>query len=176
MANQANQKPKNNSHLKDLILLFAVPIGVAVFAAAVIYIPRLLANPKHDFIYYVCDYSCRDTYSVDTSGYIYQNYTNSYSTLNSYNQNDNLNYYNVTTDSSKKLTIDEAKQYRLDTNTKSQDGYVLKRESSSGGFLFWGDYEDGWYLQNGAKKKKVDLSTNNSYYSGNINFLGWVVK
>jgi len=74
------------------------------------------------------------------------------------------------------MTYQEARDYKLNKSSKSPDGYTLDREESSGGFLFWGDYKDGWYLKNGAKKKPVSLSINSSYYSNQIKFLGWVEK
>jgi hypothetical protein len=74
------------------------------------------------------------------------------------------------------LTLEEAKSYQLNTSSKSPDGYSLVRDNNDNGFLFWGNYESGWYLKNGAKKKNVELSTNSSYYSQDINFLGWINK
>lgn len=165
---------KTSSHLKDLLLLFAIPIGIAVFAAAVIYIPRLLANPKSDFIYSTCDdYRCRSSYSVDSSGNVIQNYSSSQN-LDYYDRNAELRYYDSSNDSTRSITLEEAKRFRLNTSSKSTDGYTLSRESTDSGFLFWGDYDQGWYLKNGAKKKKVELTNNDSYYSRDVQFLGWV--
>lgn len=171
-----NIKKTKNSHLKDLVLLFGIPIAIAVFAAVVIYTPMLSANPKYDFVYSVCDdYRCRNSYSVDATGYIYQDYPNS-SSLDYYDHTANLRYYESSNDSTRSLILEEAKRYRLNTSSKSPDGYTLTRESSSSGFLFWGDYDEGWYLKNGAKKKRVELTTNNSYYSRDVKFIGWVNK
>jgi hypothetical protein len=176
MADQNAKKANRNSYLKDLVLLFAVPIAVAIFAAVVIYIPRVWANPKYDFIYSVCDnYSCRDSYSVDATGYVTQNYLDS-SKLDYYYRNVSLRYYDAADDSTRSITLGEARRYRLDRSSKSPDGYTLSREHSTSGFLFWGDYDEGWYLKNGAKKKKVELISGGSYYSGDVNFLGWINK
>ncbi|CAN5672808.1 hypothetical protein BH23PAT2_BH23PAT2_03270 [soil metagenome] len=174
MTPKATKKPNQPSHLKDLILLFGIPISIAIFAAIVVYTPRFFANPKYDFIYSICNnYACRDSYSVDSTGYVSREYTNS-SNLNYYNDSGTIRYYDAKNDSTRSLTLDEAKRYRLNTSSKSIDGYTLIREQTGSGFLFWGDYDSGWYLKNGSKKKEVELSNNGSYYSRDIKFLGWV--
>jgi len=173
-----NNKLGSNNQLKDLLLLFAIPIAIAVFAAAVIYVPRLFVNPKYDFIYSTCDdYSCRNSYSIDSTGYVSQDYSNSSNSdyyNRTYNRTASLRYYDSSNDSTRSLTLEEARRYHLNTSSKSPDGYTLARESSSSGFLFWGDYDEGWYLKNGAKKKKVELTTTGSYYSRDARLLGWV--
>ena len=176
MANLSVKKTNSNSHLKDLILLFAIPIAIAAFAALVVYVPKLLANPKYDFVYSVCDdYHRKNSYSVDATGYVFQDYSTS-SNLDYYDHTASLRYYDAASDSTRSLTLEETRRYRLNTSSKSPDGYTLIRESSSSGFLFWGDYDEGWYLKSGSKKKKVELTNNVSYYSRDANFLGWVNK
>lgn len=176
--------PQKPDYIKDLALLFAIPLAIVIFAAAIIYIPRLMANPRYDFVY-CAEYRCGSAYSVDSQGYLIGRNLNDKSNRNlSYDEyqesrlNDarysSLRYYDADSDSTKAISLEEAKQYKLNTSSKSADGYILKRETSSSGFLFWGDYEDGWYLQDGAKKKKIELSSNDSYYSSDVKFLGWV--
>jgi hypothetical protein len=166
---QQSQKP---SHLKDLVLLFAIPIGIAIITAAAIYVPRLLADSKYDFIYSICgSYDCKDNYAVDATGRVIKglvspsNFSNSISTIR---------YYDAANDSTKSMTLEEAQKYKLNRSSKSPDGYSLAREDSDSGFLFWGDNGEGWYLKDGAKKKKIELTNNESYYSRDITFLGWV--
>jgi len=170
----ANQKQSNqSSYLRDLILLFAIPIGIAIFAVIVVYTPRLFAKPKYDFIYSICSNDdCGYDFNVDSSGYVSSyNISRDY-----YNGTATLRYYNAKEDSTRSLTQEEAKHYQLNTSSKSPDGYSLTREDGGSGFLFWGNYDSGWYLKNGAKKKKVELSTDRSYYSRDVKFLGWVNK
>lgn len=169
-------KSVRNAHLKDLFLLFAIPIAIAIFAAAVIYIPRLLANPRYDFIYSTCDdYRCGTSYIVDGNGTITQDSTGSLD-LTYYDRSADLRYYDAANDSTRTITLEEARKYRLDTSSKSPDGYTLTRENSSGGFLFGSGDNAGWYLKNGAKKKKVELTTADAYYSRDIKLLGWIDK
>jgi len=176
MSKIETKETKKPSHLKDLALLFAVPIGVAVIAAAIVYTPRLLANPQTDFVYSVCEqYSCRNSYSVYGSGTVRENVRSSSSTdYDYYDGAATLRYYDVSTNSSRSLSIEEAQGYRLDSASKSPDGYTVKKEETSSGFLFWGDYNEGWYLEDGAKKKEIELTTGNPSSSGEIKFLGWV--
>lgn len=175
MVKKTTVNPQVKSHVKDLVLLFGIPIAIALFAAAVVYIPQLMANPKYDFVYSLCnDYTCKDSFTVDggqvskdTSSAPHQDY---------YAKAATIHYYNSSSDSTKSLSLDEAKKLRLSTVSKSADGYTLTRDETESGFLFWGDYDAGWYLKNGAKKKKIVLSNNDSYYSQDVKFLGWVEK
>lgn len=179
MAKSSNSKPEKTNkpnHLKDLILLFAVPIGVAIFAAIAVYTPRLLANPTYDFIYSVCNsYSCSNDFEVDSSGHVSRS-----PDADSLNSNRlsrsaaSLRYYSAKDDSTRSMTLEEARQYHLDRSSKSPDGYSLVRENGGGGFLFWSSSSSGWYLKDGFKKQEVELSSIDSYYSNDINFLGWV--
>ena len=165
-----------NSHLKGLILLFSIPIGIALFAAAVIYMPRILANPKYDFIYSICDsYSCKNSYSVDSMGNIIQNYSNTNDT-NYYNDIAGLRYYESANDSIRTITFEEAQQYKLISSSKSPDGYILSKESSHSGFILWSNYDEGFYLKNGIKKKKIELTPVGSYDSYFEEFVAWVNK
>lgn len=169
-------KEKKNSHLKDLLLLLAVPLTIILVAAAIVYVPRLAANPKFDFVYALCtDYRCAQTYTV-TDGRIAQKDA---AESNEYMGGEGLSslyYYDVAQSSSRVISLQDAQKLRLNPSSKSPDGYTLNRDDTSSGFLFWNDYDRDWYLKDGAKKKKVDLANTSSYYSDNVTFLGWVEK
>jgi hypothetical protein len=177
-------KPKTYpkpSHIKDLTLLFSIPMGIAILVAAFVYVPSLFANPQYDFIYSLCAdyYACEGNYKVNISGHLDSDIEKNpkpsgYTTVSS----PTLHYYTAANNSTRSLTIEEARRYKLNTSSRSPDGYNLTSQHSGGGFLFWGDYDSGWYLKNGVKKEKVDLTTASSayYYNQNVNFLGWVEK
>lgn len=168
----ATGKTHASSHLKDLILLFSVPAAIALIAASIVYIPRLLANPTSDFIYASClEYRCNNTYTVDSAGVVQASSGTGY-----YDRDATLHYYDAANDATKSLTLEQAQQYQLNTLSKSPDGYTLMREDSNSGFLFWVDYDEGWYLKNGAKKKRLPLTSTNAYYSRDVMFLGWVTN
>ena len=167
--------PHSNSPIKDLLLLFAIPVAVILIAAAVIYLPRLLANPSHDFIYAVCDdYRCKSGYSVDGSGRVTEDTNEEAAKYSFYDQSAQLRYYSASSGATRSITLDDAQSYQLDVSSRSPDGYTLTQEGSSSGFLFWSSRDDRWYLKDGAKKKPVELITDQSRYSQNIKFLGWV--
>lgn len=159
---------------RDLILLASIPLALAALLAAIVYIPQALARPSHDFIYATCDsYRCNERPEV-RNGRV----TLSLDLDTSFRTNERatLRYYDVDKQSSRALSLEEAQSYKLDNSSRSPDGYVLTRESSSsGGFLFWGSSSGGqWILKNGMYKKHVDLADAGDYYSSNVTFVGWV--
>lgn len=168
----AQNKPP---YLKDVLLLFAVPIGTILIVAAMVYLPTLFARPGYDFIYSYCaDYVCKEVYNVDSSKHLtVQSRNLGYNTSDA---SERLSYYSAKTNATHTLTLDEAKQYVLDTSSKSPDGYSLSKNQNQTGFLFWSSTDNDWYLKDGAKKKRIDLVPNSSYYSNQITFLGWVMK
>lgn len=173
MTNKTAQQPHAPSPLKDLILLFAIPLGIAAFAAIAVYVPRLFTHPAYDFIYSACSsYDCAQPYTVDDSGHISQRPAS----YQDYADVATLRYYSTKDDSTKSLTPEEAARFQLNTSSKSPDGYSLTREDTDNGFLLWGSYDSGWYLKDGAKKRKVELSTDYPYNSRDIKFLGWITK
>lgn len=173
MPDKQSPNPKPN-HIKDLLLLFSVPMSIAIIAAAIIYLPGLFANPKYDFIYATCDdFGCSGAYSVEsTSGKI----TRYKSDSRFLDGESTLRYYDTDTDSTREISFEQARDYQLDGSSRSPDGYNLVNETSSSGFLFWRNSDSGWYLKNGAIKKVIELSAVNSYYSRDIKFIGWIKK
>lgn len=181
--------PLSRTALKDLVLLFAVPAGIAVVVMLVVYVPQLLAKPRYDFIYASClEYSC-STIRVEGGKVIPRSSSQLSEGIDAvpdgapidlkydygrYGAVSQLYYYDVSERSTRALSDSEASRYELDTSSRSPDGYVLEREQSSGGFLFWGSNHSGWYLKDGLKKKEVDIHPSSSYYVGNIDFIGWV--
>lgn len=150
-------------HLKEILLLFSVPVGVIAIIIAFLYVPRLFANPAYDFIY--CEgYSCESRYSVGSHGrLIVSNETNRYS----YNS-DRLYYYDLERDATRPIQAADASGYLLDPTSKSPDGYLLQQNTNSGGFLFWGSYNRSWSLKKDFAAKPVTLE------GRDINFIGWV--
>jgi hypothetical protein len=174
---QTHHKP---SYVKDLVLLFAIPASIAIIAALAVYVPRLMAHPQYDFIYAACDsYSCENSFSVNADGLVTESFGAQSEIISPYSnqsQNETLRYYDARTDSTRSITLEQTRSYSLNTSSRSPDGYTLSQPDSGSGFLFWDNYDQGWYLKNGAKRKKVDLLQTRSYYSSDVTFLGWVNK
>ena len=159
-----------NKHLKDILLLFSVPIGIVFIIVALIYVPRLFANPTYDFVY-CTGYTCDNTYSVDSSGKIKNlkdtTYRDSYDTYS-------LRYYDMERDTSRPISFEDAQSYQLDASTKSPDDYTLERHSQDGGpFAF--SYQENWSLKNGMVSKPVTLNSNQDSYASS-SFIGWVIS
>ena len=163
----------------ELLLFLLIPVTIIGLMAALLWLPRLLAHPRYDFIYSMCStYRCNMQYSTedgsiasmpaDASSIKYEDTSES---------TPDLFYFDVETGGSKQISEAKARTYKLSTSTVSPDGYRLVQGGSRGGFLFWGgagDYE--WYLRSGLKKKPVVLGNGlATYYNGeNVTFLGWV--
>lgn len=170
----SQQKP---SHVKDLVLLFSIPIAIALFAAAVVYAPKFFAKPGYDFIYTYCpDYSCRDTFTLDSEGRIQGRDTTDDAFYYGRHEPSVIRYYDASENATRSLTREDASTYRLINSSKSPDGYILDREKTGGGFLFWGNYSEGWYLKNGLKKKQIQLAAGEHGYTEDVKFLGWVAR
>ena len=170
-------KPGRPSYFKDLLLLFSIPVGIVILAAMVVYIPQLLANPKYDFIYSLCDnYYCEDSYSINGAGLITKEVSLSIDNQYGYGDKRTLRYYDIAEGDSRSLTLEEAQTYSLDDSSKSPDGYTLVRETAGSGFLLWSNYSESWNLKNGSKKKKVELDSTSTYYQQSVELIGWVKK
>lgn len=164
---------KKSTTVRDIILLISVPLALIAILAAVVYVPRWMANPSYDFIYSVCEsYRCSQRASV-TNGVLVIEERGGDSNVRFDDPSLQLRYYDVSERSSRALTAEEAQQFKLDSASRSPDGYTLTRESSSSGFLFWSDSSSGWVLKDGLRKKSVELERQYSY-GNSITFIGWV--
>lgn len=160
--------PSQKTHLKDLALLFGVPVIIVLILAGFVYIPRTLANPGYDFIY--CEgYSCDEMYGVDASGLIRIRLGTERHSYNSAS----LFYYDVSEDSTREIETTEALEFKVDDNSKSPDGYTLQHNTGGGGFLFWDSYQNNWSLSKGLASKPVNLDRGGY---GDKKLMGWVLK
>lgn len=162
---------QKNKHLKELLLLFSVPIGIVFIIIGFLYIPRLIANPSYDFVY--CTGSaCDNRYTINPAGEVS---TPGSDTSRYYYDAISLRYFDIKDDTSRPISLDDAKKYRLDSSSKSPDGYTLERNTQSGGpFSF--SYEENWSLKKGVLSKPIKLSSNQNAYSSNTSFVGWVIS
>ncbi len=170
-------RPARPAYFKDLLLLFAVPAGITFILALVVYVPRLLAHPRYDFIYSSCDtYSCSDSYHVQSGQLVQTNANDNTSDFGDERETE-LYYYDVSEASARRLTYAEASALRLDGSSKSPDGYTLTSGTQGGGFLFWDNYDYRWYLADGLKKKPIDFGQlGGGDYASDPEFLGWVAS
>ena len=164
MAKKAAVSPIRE-HLKEIIILFSVPLAIVCIIIALVYVPRLFAHPTYDFVY--CEgYSCEDRFSVDSNGKLIQNDDSHEYSYRSYS----LSYYDTERDSTQPLQLTDAEKYTLSASSKSPEDYSLHHAGSGGGFLFWGDYQNNWSLKKGFASKPLSLN------GSDIEFIGWVLR
>lgn len=162
---KSTPKITHRETVRDLALLFMVPLLIGVIVIALTYIPRFFAHPQYDFIY--CQgYDCQSTYVLDDSKHI----TVKYSSNSPTDPDTALYYYSTARDSSRRLPDSEASHYTLDNSSKSPDGYTLAADSNGSAFLFWGSYSTRYVLKNGMKVKPTSIRDDYN----NVNFVGWI--
>jgi len=77
-------------------------------------------------------------------------------------------------------TVDATKDLRLDTTLRSPDGYELTfGDGGRSGILtgiFWSSYSSEPRLKKGSSSVRLTTGDNRTYfYSGNVEFIGWVI-
>lgn len=144
----------------SLIIGISLPIVMLVIIIASLYLPRMLVHPKYNFLYKTdgdYDYSVENNALVKKErGYKYDRPL----------EEANFFIYNVATDESKKISLEEAQQLKLDSKETSPDGMKVASRSSCGVF---GGCSSGYYLVGHFYSKKLELKE----YSSQL--LGWII-
>jgi hypothetical protein len=166
-----------------LILALAIPVLMIMGITLAIYVPGLFSKPQYNFLYMtgegVSYYTYSDVNYYVRDGHLIQMPADSIPTNNYYYQKSKevrFYLYNTSSNSSQELTFEEASKLKLDSATKSSDGYQIIRGGYGGDFLFSGGRSDynSWFLQGHNLSKKLDLKLVGTYYYDNFKFLGWV--
>lgn len=165
-----------------IIIAIALPILFIIIASALIFVPSILVDPQHNFIY-----TSDTTYSkyeniytvVDGKISIKQNpYIDEYSKVSIYDV-PKIYLYNVEDDTSKEISLEEAQKFDLDPGPSSPDGFYINYEYGHNGiFEIFGDSGNnrGWYITKGNAEKKIDAIHNERsyYYSNDFELIGWI--
>lgn len=177
--------------IKNLPLLVGIllPIVFIAVLSLAIYLPTFSIKPQYDFIYSLDTYQYGDYMNTYTDRYVLNDNhidvqqvdIDTNQTLNQKLRKRNmptLYVYNVKTNTSHQITLDEAKTYTLDPGPSSPDGYVVKYEYTNNGiFELFGSSQsrDGYFIEkNNAKKQLTGIAFNTSYYQNNFQLLGWM--
>lgn len=164
-----------------IIIGIGLPLILVLWILIFVYIlPSIFVNPGYNFIYvtgYENKYIRVVNGSVQTDPCPYTE--TKYKSCSMYLKDINFYFYDVKNNENIPLTLNEAKNYKLDSSEKSPDGYVVRlNKGSSGEFyffpFFWGSgVSRGYYItkDNGLSKQ---LPFKGTYY--NFKFLGWVLK
>jgi hypothetical protein len=107
----------------------------------------------------------------------------SYNTTTSYGYGESqsapkLYVYDITTNTVKQITLEEAQQYVVDPGPSSPDGYQVQYNYNSNGIfdLFaGGSRRSGYVISKGSTSKSLPGMTSDSYY-GSYSFIGWIIK
>ncbi len=177
-----------------LYIAIGLPVIFIIGLIGVVYIPQLFAEqPKYDFVYITRNLSepYGQTYTVE-QGKIVKQYLPPPIDYKSSEVKDyrsvlleSIYLYDVETDKSRELTLEEAQALTIDQNPKSPDGYIFTTGQNNGGVvteMFGGNRNyNSRYLKNGFYSKQIYLTqegnSRNYYYDYNSNgFIGWVIK
>ena len=95
------------------------------------------------------------------------------------NDNPPLYVYDLLTNSSHLVTIDEAKKFNLDPGPSSPDGYTINyRYYNSGIFELFGsdNRNQGYYIGLNGSEKRLDGLNSTHYYGdpGSFKLIGWI--
>lgn len=181
---QANTSKAIKSNSSELIPFLGVPIAVFLLLVGLAIIPRQLASPAYDFIYATCeDANCayeenerllqkregEEAPEVQRHDIIEKQLARSATFYR----------YDVSSDTSIKLTETELRKLSIDTSLRSPDGYALDRSDSKHGGWFFGDAgtERAWYLRKDfMKQRAVSVGPTKGYWidGEEIKLIGWV--
>ena len=176
-----NYKHMNIKKNLPLIVALAIPMVLTAIIAVSIYLPGVGKSPEHDFVYTVYDY--RDVngtlyYDVKDGKIVQESIamfpegpSGAPSKAMTGSPSSQLYIYDVQSDTSKLLTMDEAAKLIVDPSRTSPDGYRVEYGSSGGVFPFFdGGYDNNQYLLGNNRRIKTSVSGYDN------NFLGWVIN
>lgn len=88
-----------------------------------------------------------------------------------------LYLYDVDSDTSRLLTLEEAQKYNLNPGPYSADGYTVSYLYSNDAVfgLFGSKNEQGYFISKGKWQKKINVTTGDDYWGyGNFQIIGWL--
>lgn len=162
---------KQNSSIKNFLLLFGLPVGLLIFSLLVLQLPRLFAQPNYDFIYAYCpSFGCSSTYRYEDGEIVRLQ-------DDGFDHRAQLRYYNSANDSHRSVSLSEVNQLNLDDSSRSPDGYQLSydRRSDTGFLFFYTSSDGGWSLNKDWRSKPISLAAGMPA-KHNINKIAWVTE
>lgn len=166
-----------------LIVGISLPLIFIFIISIVIFGPSLFVKPQHNFLYttegtyYGYNQGYQNTYKVE----------NQRITLDPIAPRENeiqpqvaptLYLYNVTTNSSHQITLQEAQGYTIDAGPSSPDGYTVAYEYSHDGIfeLFGSNGNDSGYFifKDNGRKKLNGIVGNQRWDNEGFKLIGWI--
>ena len=163
-----------------LLVGLGIPVVMIAIIAAAIFIPRYLLgieDPQYDFLYAIGYADYVRTFVED--GRLRQEEVESECVASTSSVRPELQFFihRVRTNSSDRLTFEQASELCLDSTAFSPDGYEIVHGRRSE-FLFpmWSsrDYRTRYLMKNG-RSIKLELEIGEGFrYAHNMTFLGWI--
>jgi hypothetical protein len=158
-----------------LVLGLSIPVAMILFIAAMVYVPQLYIQPQYSFIYATNDNRYDEYgYRVEGDRIVYQPRISE--DINHSYTEPTLYVYDVETNRSRQITLEDAQLYRLDSSTESPDGFKVVRGGSGGDFIFFfgGGYDPSHYLVGQGVSKKLNIDESSNYWD--FHLVGWIKK
>jgi hypothetical protein len=179
----------------SLVVAIALPVLAILFIAGAVYLPGLFEQPKYDFIYS----------RYDSNPYIYSGEPASFTVKDGklikiqtlYSGEDRpkvidtstgmpiapveptLHYYDIDTNTSRPLVLQETSSMKLDGTLRSPDGFEIRQGNNGGGafpFFYNGPTPSSMYIVGKYSSNKLDIELNSTDYWGSIRFVAWVIE
>ncbi len=174
----------SSSRGKDVALIIGllIPVAMVLFIAGAIYLPRAFSRvdpPTHNFLYLV-GYNYGPERFVELDGRLtketveeprYPRHQGA--------QEVQFFVHDVTANSSRRLTFDEAVKLSLDSTYRSPDGYEIVHGRKADFFFPIASSTDYHtrYLKKDSHTTKLDLAVpSDAGYGNTFIFLGWIIE
>lgn len=180
-----NTEPSRFKKNLPLIIAMCIPVLMIVLVTAFIYLPGIGKKPKHNFLYasgFGIDYYGYNTRYYVSGGRLQESIQPTPTPYPGQIIEDkprvypDFYIYDVVTEQSNKISLEQAMALNLDPSQISEDGYKVERGNYSGGDIFFGgggsDY-NSWFLKGHNRSKKLQLKVTSTYYY-DFQFLGWI--
>lgn len=163
-----------------LIVGLVLPLLFIAVLSGVLFVPSVFVNPQHNFIY-----AGERDYSYYRAQYSMYGVTNGQIVFTPAVPEEGkpignppkLYLYDVKSNSSHEISLDDAKKIALDPGPSSPDGYTVSYLYGHDGiFELFGSNGDrrGYFISKGAGKKRLSGIGQDMYQRGDIQVIGWV--
>jgi len=160
--------------VKNISIFVAIvaPFFIIGVILAIIYLPYLWTEKlKTDFIYTSSRTYCLD-FKYDVSGEkIVKKPLNNDCNNSNYGEPE-IYYFDADKNSSKKLSKDEIDMLKVNTGTRSTDGFEITEYSQSSGGFFGSTSKSGIFAKKDSVQFELSIHPEVSYY--NFVFLSWI--
>jgi hypothetical protein len=173
-----------SSRGKDIALIVGllIPVAMILFIASAVYLPRVFSRvdpPVHDFLYMVGRPYGPEQYFV-SDGHVVKHEADPPPQPSRPGRSEVRFYrHDVASNSSLRMTFEEAAVVSLDSSPRSPDGYEIAHGRRAELFFPVASSTDyrTRYLTKGSRATKLELAVgSHDAYGGYFVFLGWILE